>query len=274
MSVLKLCAQNTQSHLQIQDSLVLDLPPINQFLEVDLYGDLYFETSSQDLLKVVIDSETPAVSYYSHQNSTNENLTYLEVSQPLELLLFYKDSQKVVLLDRFLNPMKEIVLSELSRYNGLGTSIFALWAVRISSTLVGFYDSLTSGFLHFKHHTNSIAHQVDIPFFALDKILDVHFYEENLYVLYPDKIRIYSTFSGLLVKEVFLQETYNRLDIDSNYIVLHHASIPKVSVYNLDLELQNQFTSDLFSVGNTVFHHEKFYVYKNNKVYCYSVKGF
>ncbi len=90
---------------------LLEVPKNNQ-IEIDQYG--YFYIIDQDNL-IKYDSEGHTLYHYS--NKLLGNIDQIDISNPLRLLLFYKDQGLIIVLDNTLSQQKEpISLNELGLY--------------------------------------------------------------------------------------------------------------------------------------------------------------
>ncbi|BAO54514.1 hypothetical protein [Nonlabens marinus] len=93
----------------------IELPlGVDQFYGVDDFNNLYYGKKNVIYKRPMhVNSNTGAQQFYDVQLG---DLTSVDLINPLRILLFYKDTQTVVLLDNRLNESLRISLSELQPY--------------------------------------------------------------------------------------------------------------------------------------------------------------
>lgn len=110
-ALLLLGISNNALSQQSSKYKLLEVPKNNQ-IEIDQYG--YFYIIDQDNL-IKYDSEGHTLYHYS--NKLLGNIDQIDISNPLRLLLFYKDQGLIIVLDNTLSQQKEpISLNELGLY--------------------------------------------------------------------------------------------------------------------------------------------------------------
>jgi len=111
-----LCSAQEDTGFKLQKSIKL---PATQFA-VDNLHNIYILTSNEQLKKFNANGDSVAV--YNEVKRFGK-LHYLDVSNPLKLLAYYKDFSTVVVLDRFLSVRSSL---DLRRLNVLQTSAVGL----------------------------------------------------------------------------------------------------------------------------------------------------
>ncbi len=100
-------AQTILDTLILQESITLSQRAVD--VKMDKVGQLYLITPANDLIKYNSDG----VEQFRHSDVRRGRLHSINVNNPLEILLFYKDFGTVLFLDRTLNPTAQINLVDL-----------------------------------------------------------------------------------------------------------------------------------------------------------------
>jgi hypothetical protein len=124
---------------------------------VDQLGYIYIISKSGQLKKITATGDSVAV---FNQVKKHGNLSHIDVSNPLKVLLFYKSFNTVVILDRLLNVNATLDLRKIGRYQvtAIGTSY---------DNNIWLYDEMNAELLRVDEAGNKIASS-----YSLTDVLD------------------------------------------------------------------------------------------------------
>lgn len=88
---------------------ILQIPLQTKFITADKLQQLYAVTPSNEVIKYAPDG----TELYRFSNNILGDLTYLDATDPFNLLLFYEDYQSIIMLDRTLNKTAMLNLLDL-----------------------------------------------------------------------------------------------------------------------------------------------------------------
>ena len=91
-----------------------------QLFDVDNLGNIYVVNNQQQLVKY--NKDLDSVQVYNNVQLFGQ-LTSIDVSNPLKLILFYKDFSTIVVLDRFLAERSVIDLKKIGIYNASAIAV-------------------------------------------------------------------------------------------------------------------------------------------------------
>lgn len=189
-ALLLLGISNNALSQQSSKYKLLEVPKNNQ-IEIDQYG--YFYIIDQDNL-IKYDSEGHTLYHYS--NKLLGNIDQIDISNPLRLLLFYKDQGLIIVLDNTLSQQKEpISLNELGLYqtNCIANSNFdnGIWLYDIDVNEIIKINHLSQ--VNYRSGNLSVL----IPNMEFP-ILNLKEKNRKLYVVTRNKIFVMDQFGSLL----------------------------------------------------------------------------
>jgi hypothetical protein len=111
---------------QNQLSIIKSIPISARVLQVDELGNAYVVRQDNTLIKY----NEMGDSLVNYMGVNNGDIGYLDVTNPLRILLYYPNFAKIILLDRMLSPKNELNLRKLNLLNSTVVAVSAegnLW---------------------------------------------------------------------------------------------------------------------------------------------------
>ncbi len=224
------------STLQLQ--LVKSIQGNYKSFELDNLGNIYLVTDNNQLKK--LNSSFDSVASFNDTRRYGA-LTSIDVSNPLKILLFYKDFSTALVLDRFLNVINTIDL----RKQGI---------LQISS-IASSYDSKIWCYDEVENKLKKIDDNGDILFESTDfRMLFDNSATVQKIIDSDGKVYCYNKQTGLLVFDYYggLKHKYSIINLDDieikNDVLIGYKSDSLVT-YNLPLFKQKSITIKL---GNCI----------------------
>lgn len=138
-----------QLQLGATDSLVCTIAVKPSYFTVDANGMLYYVTASNEISR----TDTCGNHTITYSNIANGTPTLIDVGNPLKILAFYKDQQKVVVLDK---TMSEIAVLSLNNINGK-SYMPSLLCRATGGDHIWLFDEFTQSFVRLDESGNKIA---------------------------------------------------------------------------------------------------------------------
>jgi hypothetical protein len=242
------------STLQLQ--LVKSVQGDYKSFEVDNLGNVYLITNNNQLKKLNSNFDSVATFNDTRRYGT---LSFVDVSNPLKLLLFYKDFSTILVLDRFLNVINTIDL----RKQG----------IQQISSIASSYDNKIWCYDEVENKLKKIDDNGDVIFESTDfrmlfdnppvvqKIIDS-----------DGKVYCYNKQMGLLVFDYYggLRHKYSILDLDDIEIADNYLQGYKndsLIKYNLKMLKQSsiKIKSNKYSLVKRAIQQNLFFVLYSNK---------
>ena len=253
-----LCSSNFISLAQeiptsIIDSITYPKNTYKKFIAVDNLGNYYF--SNFEVITKTDGNRNWAFANYEL------GIPYsVSVINPLQILVFYKETNTVILLDRFLNETQRINLNQI---NPLKT---AWWAENTKNQEIWIYDGENNR-LEFYNYQQNITLSQTIPF--LETPIDLSSNFNNAFVLFDDSINKYNI-QGTLLKSLDLnKKAFSKIKATKSYLIGKSKNKFKLYTTNLNLvgSLKILKNDNLgFSLKN-----EKLYIYDGAKLFIYKL---
>ncbi len=223
----------------------------DEFLGVSVYGE-YFYKEKQILFK------KSAQEVFSYQNNLYGKINNIDLLNPLETLLFYKDFSVVIQLDRWLGGINKMDLFKNGLFSNLSYVSLA------SKNRLWIFNDDTQQLLIYNPQQNIIEASTR---FIQDEIVDFYSNYNFCWVLTKKKMLKYNIYGTLLdsfdlpsyesfafSKKGFFLLKKNQLHMLKNGSNLTELlSLPKLSIQD-------------FSVTN-----ESLYIYNGKKVYAFKI---
>ncbi len=237
----------------ITDSITYPKNTYKKFIDVDNLGNYYF--SNFEVITKTDGNRNWAFANYEL------GIPYsVSVINPLQILVFYKETNTVILLDRFLNETQRINLNQI---NPLKT---AWWAENTKNQEIWIYDGENNR-LEFYNYQQNITLSQTIPF--LETPIDLSSNFNNAFVLFDDSINKYNI-QGTLLKSLDLnKKAFSKIKATKSYLIGKSKNKFKLYTTNLNLvgSLKILKNDNLgFSLKN-----EKLYIYDGAKLFIYKL---
>jgi len=161
-----------------ENGVVYDIKIAPKYVELDNLNRLYVVNENN----VVINYSSENKEMYRYANNRRGNITDINVSNPLKILVFYGDFNQIVTLDNTLSPIKEFGLSDL------GFSDISAVAIT-NDDLYWIYDPMRFRLLKINESGNVINESSNVQDFGVDSVNIVKIRESGNFVvlLDPDK---------------------------------------------------------------------------------------
>ena len=249
------------STLQLQ--LVKSIQGNYKNFEVDNLGNIYLITDNSQLKKINSNFDSIATFNDTRRYGT---LTSVDVSNPLKVLLFYKDFSTVLVLDRFLNVVNTIDL----RKQGI---------LQIS-TIASSYDNKIWCYDEIESKLKKIDDNGDILFESTDfRMLFDNPQAVQKIVDSDGKLYCYNKQTGLLAFDYYggLKHKYSILNLDDIEIinnVLTGYKSDSLITYKLQLFQQKSIgiKSNKYSIVKRAIQQNLFFVLYSNKFDTYKIQ--
>ncbi len=246
-------AGNTQNiNLKLIDSIPVSKNEYDKFIGVDTHNFLFFT-------KHEVITKTDNTQKWVYANYELGEPTTLSILNPLQLLVFYKETNTLVFLDRFLNELRRVDL------NTITPSKIALWTENTKNKEVWLHNEITNS-LEFYNYQNNNTLSKTIPFSKKPIYLTADF--STAFVLFDSQICSYNIYGTLIhcadvnnIKKIVLDNDYVIGNTNNNEFLFFDTSLKNSSS---SIILQNNWQD--FSVSN-----EKLYIYNGSKVYTYQL---
>lgn len=231
--------------------------------EVDKLGNVYLVTNNNQLKKLNSNFDSVATFNDTRRYGT---LSFIDVSNPLKLLLFYKDFSTVLVLDRFLNVINTIDL----RKQG----------IQQISYITSSYDNKIWCYDEVENKLKKIDDNGDVIFESTDfRMLFDNSASVEKIIDTDGKVYCYTKQMGLSVFDYYggLKHKYSILNLDDVDIVngaLTGYKKDSLITYNLKLFIQNSIVlkSNKYSVVKRVIQQKLFFVLYSNKFDICTIK--
>lgn len=182
----------------------------------------------------------------------------ISVINPLQVLVFYKETNTIVLLDRFLNETQRI---DFNQINPIKT---AWWVANTKNQEIWIYDGESNVLEFYNYQQNNTLSQT-IPFLEAPVNFTSNF--NNTYILFEDKIKHYNI-QGTLLQTVATANT-NTIKATESFVISKLKNSFNLYTTNLKVvgTIKNLKNTDVgFSFKN-----EKLYIYNGSKLFIYQL---
>lgn len=165
---------------------IKSIPKVSRWMEVDKMKQLYLIEGNHTLLKYSPDGD---LLYQFNENSLGE-ISYIDVSNPFRILVYYNDYATVLFLDRTLSEIQRHNLSDLDipEVRALGTA---------SDNNVWVFDNNTYTLKKVNSQNEVIAESADLSLLLTDALDPNRLIETNA------RVYLNSPNLGILVFDVF-----------------------------------------------------------------------
>lgn len=231
----------------------VQISQIHDYFSVD-YLDNIFIVNNSELIKFNSQGKKSA----SFSNSMLGSISHIDVTNPLQILLFYNDFNQILFLDRNLAEIGAEI--DLYEYSDNETELIC------SSTNGGFwiYNSGDNQAVHISESGKNINQSILLNSFYKDitpsKILE---YNNDLYLLYPEFGVLSLDRNGQFRKKISITGIKDFQISQNNLIYTIESGIFSLQSFKKEDKL-------IFESKNLS---EEKYIIKNNKLYIYNKKS-
>lgn len=252
--------------LPAQDSLFTHVRTITGDIAsftVDNLDNIYILNSKNQLKK--LDANGDSVAAFNDVRKFGK-ATLVDVSNPLKVLLYYKDFATIVVLDRFLNIRNTI---DLRKQN-----IFQVKAIGQSyDNKIWLYDELENKLKKIDEDGKLIQETPDFRLLLGQTIAPLRIFDENKYVyLYDTDKGVYVfDYYGTLKNNILIQQWKN-FKVTGNYI--YGSKSDTLYRYEISRFLYDEWTvpAQLTGALSFSFTATRLYALKENTIAVYAVK--
>ena len=235
--------------LPVQQSPILNHS--HDFFVVDNFGNI-ITVGNNEILKFNSKGDKSA----SFSNSMLGEISTIDASNPLRLLVFYKEFNQVLFLDRNLAEIgNEIDLYEFSENE---TELLC------SSPNGGFwtYNSINNQAIHISEYGKTINKSILLSDFWEDIIPStMHVYANDLYFLYPEKGILILDQNGQFKKKISIPEIHNFQINQNSIIYAKHSGLYSFNALQkedtLIYEFDKQEIQNVVIYDNNIYHSNK-----------------
>ena len=238
------------TNIRAADSVACKINTVSTFFTVDAMQNIYYINATDEIVKYnCVDSVT-----ITYSNLNLGRPTFIDVSNPLKILVFYPDRQNIIILD---NQFAELLLLQLK-----GTTNTTNYQPSVMCKLVGtdhiwMYDELSRKLIRLDEAGKVIAESE-----VFDQLFDFSINIENIFSA-NDKVYLNVTGEGLLVFDAYanyintISFLYDAAQVTDKYILAISGSTAKWydlrsgEVFSKDLPVSNAL--QLFFTGDVMF---------------------
>ena len=245
---------------QEQIELMETIPFTGNFFEIDQLGNFYLINSN-----TLVQYSPNLVKKQQYTNNFSGKVTHIDVNDPLRILLFYKDFNQVVFLDRALSLLGSPVdLDQLG---------FTNVALVCSSNSGGFwlFNNDTGQLVYLNKDLQVIYQSPDIRLLADGEISPSHMIERNqkVYLNLSHKgIFIFNQYGGFEVK----LPVFSDYEIGVTGSTLQFIKEGSVNLYQLKTHQQNIIPLPKhLEIKDLEIYQNKIFIFSDNKLFIYKI---
>jgi len=249
--ILNLLCFGQEVSISLVDSISYPKNKFKKFLAVDNHNSLYF--SNFEVITKIKENQNWVYANYELGVPTS-----VSVINPLQVLVFYKETNTIVLLDRFLNETQRVDLNQLTPPK------IGWWIENTKNQEVWLYNGETNQ-LEFFNYKKNITLSQTIPFLETPIHLTSNF--NNSYVLFQNKIDQYNIY-GTIVHSI---STENIEQIKINNSILIGKSGNQFQIFDTKLKPLGNFKIPKNNPADFSLRDEKLYIYCRSKLFIYNL---
>lgn len=248
----------------LQDSkfrLIKSIPANSCYVTTDNLGNSYLLNNN---VLEKYDQEAALLKSYSNKNLGN--ISSIDASNPLKVLLFYKSFQQIIILDNTLSPSGNSIVLEVLGYNQTTLACLSnnngFWIFnQQNSELIRFDMTL--------HKTQQTGNISQLTGFAVNP---------NFLMEQYDKVFLNDSLAGILVFDIY--GTYNKtipikglrhFQISNNHLIYFKEG--KLKSYNMRTMEEGEISLPETSILDARSEKEKLYLLKQKSLDIYHVKN-
>jgi len=233
------------------DSIQFPKNSYKRFLAVDNYNGIYF-LNFEVLTKIQGDQK------WVYTNYELGVPTSVSTLNPLQILVFYKETNTIVFLDRFLNETRRVDLNQLNPPK------IGWWAENTKNQEIWLYSG-EDNHLEFFNYKQNITLSQTIPFLETPIGLTADF--NNAYVLFQHKINQYNIYGTLLHTKTI--DSLQQLKISKSYIL--GKSKHQLKVFDRNLKTLGTIKIPKNNLTDFSLRDEKLYIYSESTLFTYQL---
>ncbi|MBK9454082.1 MAG: hypothetical protein IPO24_00165 [Bacteroidetes bacterium] len=237
-------------YAQAADSVICKINTVSTFFTVDAMGAIYYINEKEEIVKSNFNDSVTIT--YSNLNLGRP--TFIDVSNPLKILVFYPDRQSIIILDNRLSELSMLQLTGTANTNNYQpTAICKL----VGTDHIWMYDELSRKLIRLDEAGKVIAESE-----VFDQLFD---FSLNLQKIFSanDKVYISANGEGILVFDAYanyiqtIPFLFPAEQVTDNYIIALTASAVKWyalktgEVFSRDLPLND--VTQLYLFGTSLF---------------------
>jgi len=244
-------AGNAQITCVLQDSISFTGKNYQKYKGKDIH-DNYFFLQEENLIK------TDLTTVWEYANLELGAPTSISLLNPLRVLVFYKQTNTFVLLDRFLSEVKRVNL------NTITPTRVARWIKNTKDKEVWLYNSLNNELEFYNYQDNTKLTENAI---INGEPIDLAAGFNTAYLLFENKITGFNNY-GTLIAETTTTDV-NKISLNSNRIMASYENELEFFDARLNtlgrLKKPENPAEDIFLSG------EKLYIYTKSTLYIYQL---
>ncbi len=202
-----------------QAQSTIDINQVANFIDIDSQGNIFL-VNDIELLKYNQEGKL----LYRYSNAINGSITSIDVTNPLRILVFYKESNAIIYLNQQLAKITDAI--QIDDLSGIEATIVA------SSSKGGFwaYDALTMTLLFFDNNRIMQKQSVNLagylngeePLYLVEQL-------QSIYLQTKNKILVFDIYGNLIKTLPF--SSINKIRVVENS--LHALDTSGIVNYNL-----------------------------------------
>ncbi len=258
-----ICCRNIQAQVDTSFQYIKTIKGDIVSFTVDNLDNIYILNSRNQVKK--LNNKGDSVAVYNDVKKFGQ-ATLIDVSNPLKILLYYKDFTTVVFLDRFLNAVNTI---DLRKQN-----IFQVKAIGQSyDNRIWVYDELESKLKKIDEDGKMLQETPDFRLLLSQAPTPTKIFDENKYVYLYDSLKGVYVFDyfGTLKNSIMIDHWHN-FKVSGKYIFGTQAN----KLYRYEI---NSFRLDEWNIPEEIYKSKSFnfsdtrlYVLKENQIQIYSIR--
>lgn len=128
------------------------------------------------------------------------SISWVDVSNPLQILVYYKNFDQIILLDKYLSPTSEAI--DLTNYNIISSSMVA----RSYNNGFWVFDPSAGELIRMDESMNISHRSGSVPLESYKNILYLHQIDEYVILVRPDQVLVFDKFASFM-KTIPLPQT-------------------------------------------------------------------
>ena len=242
---------NSQITCTLQDSISFASKNYKTYKGKDIYDNLFF---LQEGTLIKTDQNTT----WEYANFELGVPTSVSLLNPLQILVFYKDTNTFVLLDKFLSEIKRVDLNTISPSRG------AKWVNNTKNKEVWLYNSLNNELEFFNYKNNTKLTENTI---INGDPIDLASGFNTAYLLFEDKIKGYNNY-GTVIAEIPIDDV-DKISLNNNKLMVNHKD--ELEFFDARLNSLGRLKKPKNSEEGVFLSDEKLYIYHKSILYTYQL---
>lgn len=242
---------NAQITCVLKDSVNFTGKNYQKYKGKDIHDNFFF-LQEETIIK------TDQTTIWEYANLELGVPTSISILNPLRVLVFYKQTNTFVLLDRFLSEVRRVNL------NTITPTRVARWVQNTKDKEVWLYNSLNNEleFYNYKNNTKLTENAI-----ISGEPIDLAAGFNTAYLLFDNKITGYNNY-GTVIAETVIADV-NKISLNSNRLMANNKNELEFFDARLNslgrLKKPKNSTEDIFLSG------EKLYIYSKSTLYIYQL---